>query len=61
MGKITRGLGKVGLAFEALSYAITGGKAVMRAIKGNRSDEQPQKEPDADQVHYDAKKPLDPT
>lgn len=35
LGKITRGLGKVGLAFEALGYVVTGAKALMRAIKGD--------------------------
>ncbi|MBO9526406.1 MAG: hypothetical protein J7517_09800 [Sphingobium yanoikuyae] len=34
LGKITRGLGKVGLAFEALGYVVTGAKALVRAIKG---------------------------
>ena len=34
LGKITRGLGKIGLAFEALSYVVAGGKALIRAVKG---------------------------
>ncbi|MEO7468951.1 MAG: hypothetical protein ABIV36_18185 [Sphingobium limneticum] len=34
LGKITRGLGKVGLAFEALGYVVAGGKALVRAVKG---------------------------
>ncbi|WP_333702913.1 hypothetical protein [Sphingobium yanoikuyae] len=34
MGKITRGLGKVGLAFEALGYVLAGAKALVRAVKG---------------------------
>jgi hypothetical protein len=34
LGKITRGLGKVGLAFEALGYVVVGGKALIRAVKG---------------------------
>lgn len=34
LGKIARGLGKVGLAFEALGYVVAGGKALIRAVKG---------------------------
>jgi hypothetical protein len=33
LGKITRGLGKVGLAFEALGYVVTAAKALARAVK----------------------------
>ena len=33
LGKITRGLGKVGLAFEALGYVVTAVKALGRAVK----------------------------
>ncbi|QJR00863.1 hypothetical protein HH800_00820 [Sphingobium yanoikuyae] len=33
MGKITRGLGKVGLALEALGYVVIAAKAIGRAIK----------------------------
>jgi hypothetical protein len=33
LGKITRGLGKVGLAFEALGYVVTAAKALGRAFK----------------------------
>lgn len=40
LGKITRGLGKVGLALEALGYVIAGGKAVVKVIKGKGSDDQ---------------------
>jgi hypothetical protein len=52
LGKITRGLGKVGLAFEALGYVVTGGKALVRAIKGapgaRRYDVEPRQEPPQD-------------
>jgi len=34
LGKITRGLGKVGLAFEALGYVVAGAKALVRSVKG---------------------------
>ncbi|WIA58080.1 hypothetical protein N6H05_09895 [Sphingobium sp. WTD-1] len=34
LGKITRGLGKVGLAFEALGYVAAGAKALVRAVRG---------------------------
>ncbi len=37
LGKITRGLGKVGLAFEALGYAWSAGGALVKAIRGKRS------------------------
>lgn len=33
LGKITRGLGKVGAAFEALGYAVIAAKVLVRAIK----------------------------
>lgn len=41
LGKITRGLGKVGLAFEALGYVWSAGGALVRAIKGKRSNRDP--------------------
>ncbi len=41
LGKITRGLGKVGLAFEALGYAWSAGGALVKAIKGKRSTRDP--------------------
>ncbi|AYO78304.1 hypothetical protein [Sphingobium yanoikuyae] len=34
LGKITRGLGKVGLAFEALGYVWAAGGALVKAVKG---------------------------
>ncbi|WP_313333229.1 hypothetical protein [Sphingobium yanoikuyae] len=37
LGKITRGLGKVGLAFEALGYVWSAGGALVKAIKGKPS------------------------
>ena len=37
LGKITRGLGKVGLAFEALAYVWSAGGALVKAIRGKRS------------------------
>lgn len=37
LGKITRGLGKVGLAFEALGYVWAAGSALVKAVKGKRS------------------------
>lgn len=41
LGKITRGLGKVGLAFEALGYAWSAGSALVRRVKGKRSGRNP--------------------
>ncbi|NBB37630.1 hypothetical protein [Sphingobium yanoikuyae] len=41
LGKIARGLGKVGLAFEALGYAWSAGGALVKAIKGKRSTRDP--------------------
>lgn len=35
LGKITRGLGKVGLAIEAARYAWIGGKALWEAVRGD--------------------------
>ena len=40
LGKITRGLGKVGLAIEAARYAWIGGKALWEAVRGQRSKEE---------------------
>ena len=37
LGKITRGLGKVGLAFEALAYVWSAGGALVKAIRAKRS------------------------
>jgi|GEM_PF-1072424 hypothetical protein len=37
LGKITRGLGKVGLAFEALGYVWSAGGALVKAIRGKQS------------------------
>mgnify|MGYP007095394611 CR=1 FL=1 len=48
LGKITRGLGKVGLAFEALGYVVAGAKALVRGVKGapgaRRDDVEPRQE-----------------
>jgi hypothetical protein len=41
LGKITRGLGKVGLAFEALGYVWSAGGALVKAIRGKRSARDP--------------------
>lgn len=38
LGKITRGLGKVGLAIEALGYVVTAAKALGAAIRRSKSD-----------------------
>ena len=50
LGKITRGLGKVGLAFEARGYVVAGAKALVRAIKrapdARRDDDVSRQEPD---------------
>lgn len=35
LGKIARGLGKVGLAIEAARYAWIGGKALWEAVRGD--------------------------
>ena len=37
LGKITRGLGKVGLAIEALRIVWIAGKALHGAVRGRRS------------------------
>lgn len=41
LGKITRGLGKVGLAFEALGYVWSAGSALVKRVKGKRSGRNP--------------------
>lgn len=41
LGKITRGLGKVGLAFEAVGYVWSAGSALVKQIKGKRSGRNP--------------------
>ncbi|MBT2242698.1 hypothetical protein JQK15_04030 [Sphingobium sp. BHU LFT2] len=41
--KITRGLGKVGLAFEALGYVVAGAKTLVRA-GARRDDVEPRQE-----------------
>lgn len=41
LGKITRGLGKVGLAFEALGYVWSAGSALVKHVKGKRSGRNP--------------------
>jgi hypothetical protein len=41
LGKITRGLGKVGLAFEALGYAWSAGSTLLKRMKGKRSGRNP--------------------
>ncbi|WP_311269761.1 hypothetical protein [Sphingobium sp. WCS2017Hpa-17] len=38
LGKIARGLGKVGLAIEGLGYIVAAGRALVRAVKGDPSD-----------------------
>lgn len=52
LGKITRGFGKIGLAFEALGYVVTGGKALVRAVRGapdeRRDDERQEAGGDSD-------------
>ena len=52
LGKITRGLGKVGLAFEALGYVWTAGKALASAVRGapggRRDDERQEPGGDSD-------------
>ena len=52
LGKITRGLGKVGLAFEALGYVVTAvkalGRAVSRAPDARRDDDVSRQEPEND-------------
>lgn len=52
LGKITRGLGKVGLAFEALGYVVAGAKVLVQAIKrapdARRDDDGPRQEPGFD-------------
>jgi hypothetical protein len=35
IGKIARGVGKVGLLLEGLTYAVAAGKALMQTIKGD--------------------------
>ncbi len=49
LGKITRGLGKVGLALEALGYVVTAAKALGRAVKrapdARRDDVESRQEP----------------
>lgn len=37
LGEITRGLGKVGLALEALGYVWSVGSALVKRVKGKRS------------------------
>ncbi|MGA1853022.1 hypothetical protein VH570_19500 [Sphingobium sp. HT1-2] len=39
LGKITRGLGKVGLALEAVRYIVLGGAAVVDAVRGKPVEE----------------------
>lgn len=41
LGKITRGLGKVGLAFEALGYVWSAGSALVKHVNGKRSARDP--------------------
>ncbi|MGB3931258.1 MAG: hypothetical protein WBL20_20135 [Sphingobium sp.] len=35
LGKLARGLGKVGLLIEGIGYAVAAGKALVKAIKGD--------------------------
>ena len=39
LGKITRGLGKVGLALEAIRYIVLGGAAIVNAVRGKPVEE----------------------
>lgn len=39
LSKITRGLGKVGLALEAIRYIVLGGAAVVNAVRGKPVEE----------------------
>lgn len=39
LGKITRGLGKVGLALEAIRYIVLGGAAIVNAVRGKPIEE----------------------
>lgn len=39
LGKITRGLGKVGLALEAIRYIVLGGAAIVNAVRGRTVEE----------------------
>lgn len=39
LSKITRGLGKVGLALEAVRYIVLGGAAVVNAVRGKSVEE----------------------
>lgn len=52
LGKITRGVGKVGMAIEALGYVVAGAKALVRAVKrapdARRDDEKVRQEPRLD-------------
>lgn len=40
IGKIARGLGKVGLLIEGLGYVVSAGKALIVAVKRRPSEEQ---------------------
>lgn len=48
IGKIVRGLGKVGLALEGLGYAVAAGRALVRAVKGRPSNREPTGDADVD-------------
>lgn len=54
LGKITRGLGKVGLAFEALGYVVAGARALVRAVRGapdgRRDDERQEQDQHTDEA-----------
>lgn len=45
VGRIARGLGKVGLLIEGLTYAWSAGRALVRAVR--RSEERPHRHDDA--------------
>lgn len=39
LGRIARGLGKVGLLIEGVGYVVTAGRALWRAVRGSRSQQ----------------------
>lgn len=51
VGKIARGLGKVGLLIEGVGYIVAAGRALVRSIKGDpaerRDDERQDLAPDS--------------
>lgn len=53
LGKIARGLGKVGLAFEALGYVVVGAKVLVRTVRGapdgRRDDERQEQDQHTDE------------